>query len=161
MMLRPTAVLTDLREIASPRRGWPRSLRRASTVRYLPPSLQAFAKTRLNSSGFNNRRLRVKRPDPFRSGVLPAVSCNVRRSGRQAGTALGAASLDYLATTNSAHAGAKTVGTGTFDTAGLKGSFHDSDVQFRYTTKHPGFRGGKSRPQYCFKPYSVNSLCCI
>ncbi len=48
-----------------------------------------------------------------------------QRSGSQAGAALGAASAQNLTTTAGCHAGTESVGTGTFQAAGLKSTFHD------------------------------------
>lgn len=86
--------------------------------------MNALENTLLNSAGLSSLALRVKRPVTRSSGELPADSIKLPNLGRQAGTTLGAAGFDHLASTNSAHASAKTMITGTLDAARLKGSFH-------------------------------------
>ena len=51
-----------------------------------------------------------------------------RISGCQAGTTLGTASIDDLATTFGCHASAETVRAGTLETTGLESSFHVSTL---------------------------------
>lgn len=51
----------------------------------------------------------------------------VKKSGDQSGTTFRASGVEYFTATTRGHAGAKAVGTGTLDAAGLERTFHDRD----------------------------------
>lgn len=126
-LFRATARRTCLRAIASPRRG--ESLpcpRAASTVKNRSEERKACRKTAAKSAALSKRRLRGKSWANAirREVVFEANPWGNRSARRQADAAFGATCVDHLAAATSGHAGAKTMGPGAFDAAGLKGTFH-------------------------------------
>jgi len=98
---RSTARRAALREIASPRRGWFLSFRRASTVKNRSEDRSARDITRPKSVDLVRRCRGLNEK--------ARVSRGFTRSGTQPGAAFGAAAVQYLATTTRRHTGAKPV----------------------------------------------------
>jgi hypothetical protein len=63
-------------------------------------------------------------------------------SGGQARASLGSTSVDDLATTTRRHTGTESVGTGTFQAAGLKSTFHDASCP-RLRDSHSAVRSDR------------------
>jgi len=111
MRLRTTADGADLREMAKPRRGKPRELGRASTVKYGSPDFTGCAKTWLKSALLLSLARREKR----------ALST----SGSEARPTLGSTGGDHAPPRFGGHAGTESVGTLAMDDTGLESPLHD------------------------------------
>jgi hypothetical protein len=108
--LRTTAERADLREMTNPRRGKPRVLGRASTVKYGSPDLTGCAKTLRKSALLLSLARRAKRA--------------LFTLGGQTGAAFGTAGLQDSATGLGSHTGTKPMGALAMNNARLKSPLH-------------------------------------